>query len=98
MWTINELEMSHHGRGKPKVERSNAEGTVRRLSPRQQEILDLARKGRTRKEIARILGISENTVSARRQQIMRKLNALNAPHAVDVYHEVYLRLWPVEEG
>ena len=43
------------------------------LSPREKEILDLVIEGRTSKQIARHLGISDKTVDVHRTNLMRKV-------------------------
>ncbi len=43
------------------------------LSPREREILDLVIEGRTSKQIARHLGISDKTVDVHRTNLMRKV-------------------------
>jgi DNA-binding NarL/FixJ family response regulator len=45
-----------------------------RLTPRQREVLQLVAEGRTRKEIALILGISVKTVEFHKGKLMRELN------------------------
>lgn len=68
-----------------------------RLSPRQQQILDHARAGHTNKQIASTLHLSQNTINKHRQKIFKKLLAHNTPHAVDIYHTTYLKLYPISE-
>jgi DNA-binding NarL/FixJ family response regulator len=48
-------------------------GRDRELSPRELEVLQLIVDGKTNKEIAAHLGLSENTVSVHRAHIMREL-------------------------
>ncbi len=55
---------------------------ARSLSPREMEILKLAAQGTSNKEIARILGISEQTTKNHVSSILRKLRAENRTHAV----------------
>lgn len=44
------------------------------LTPRQRELLQLIAEGRTRREIAKMLGISPKTVSRHREDLMHNLN------------------------
>jgi DNA-binding CsgD family transcriptional regulator len=52
------------------------------LSPRQLEILDLVAEGRTSKEIASALGISESTVNWHLANVFAKLGASSRAEAV----------------
>lgn len=54
--------------------RATCESAVRPLSQREREILQLVAEGKSSKEIAAILGISETTVKTHRNNIMGKLN------------------------
>ncbi|MBV9230224.1 MAG: response regulator transcription factor [Chloroflexi bacterium] len=56
--------------------------TVRPLTGREQEILDLMRKGRKNREIARELCIAESTVHKHVQNIFEKLHARNRTEAI----------------
>ena len=47
------------------------------LTPGQIQIADLIRKGKTSKEIAATLNVSENAVTVQRFKIRKKLNLLN---------------------
>ncbi len=47
------------------------------LTPREREVLDLIKNGKTTKEISSILYISEKTVESHRYQIMQKLGVHN---------------------
>ncbi len=55
---------------------------IRSLSPRETEILKLVAQGTSNKGIARILGISEQTIKNHISSILRKLRAENRTHAV----------------
>jgi two-component system, NarL family, nitrate/nitrite response regulator NarL len=55
---------------------------VRPLTEREQEILDLMRKGRKNREIAAELSIAESTVHKHVQNIFEKLNARNRTEAI----------------
>ena len=56
--------------------------TVRDLTPREREIVQLIAEGRTSKEVAARLGISAKTVEAHRANIMNKLNLRSASQLV----------------
>ena len=58
-----------------------------RLTPREQEVLDLVLAGRLNKEIALRLAISQRTVELHRRRIMQKLQAESA---VDLARQVFL--------
>ena len=57
------------------------------LSPREKEVLELLRLGKTNKELAEELFISENTVKVHLRNIMEKLNASNRLHAINIAHK-----------
>jgi LuxR family transcriptional regulator, quorum-sensing system regulator CviR len=61
-----------------------------RLSPRELEVLNLLKLGKTSWDISRILLISERTVNYHVGNIMRKLDAINRIQAV--YEAVNLEL------
>jgi DNA-binding NarL/FixJ family response regulator len=46
---------------------------VQSLTPREREVVQLIAEGRTTKEVASILGVSEKTIEAHRSNILRKL-------------------------
>jgi DNA-binding NarL/FixJ family response regulator len=52
------------------------------LTPRQKEVLQLLRKGKSNKIIAYELNMQESTVKVHVRQIMKKLKAINRTHAV----------------
>ena len=57
-------------------------GPTPSLSPRESEALKLASIGKSYYQIARALGITENTVHTLLGRAFRKLGAVNMPHAV----------------
>jgi DNA-binding CsgD family transcriptional regulator len=61
---------------------SNHIPVVRKLSPREMEILKLVAKGTSNKAISRVLGIRGQTTKNHISSILRKLNAENRTHAV----------------
>lgn len=67
-------------------------GTLRQLTPRQRQILELVAEGETNREIAEALYISEKTVKNHRYRMCRKLNlsGYNAlyEHAILCYPEL----------
>jgi len=62
--------------------RSEAEGLISPLTPREKEILDYIAQGYLNKEIAIELGISEQTIKNHVTSILRKLNANARTEAV----------------
>jgi len=56
------------------------------LTPREVKILTLIAKGLAKKEIAEQLNISEYTVISHTRSIYKKLNAVNAPSAINKAH------------
>jgi DNA-binding NarL/FixJ family response regulator len=52
------------------------------FTPRQTEVFDLLRQGKSNKLIAYELRMQESTVKVHVRQIMRKLKAINRTHAV----------------
>lgn len=68
---------------------------LRKLSPRQTEILRLLAKGETASEIARRLRISVKTVEAHRAEVMRRLAIKNL--AGLVHYAVSVGLVPAEQ-
>lgn len=68
-------------------------GPVRRLTPRQEEVAALVAKGKTNKQIATTLSVSENTVKAHIQAIG---NLLGEPHELPAKSR--LLLWLRQRG
>ena len=66
------------------------------LSARELEVLELISRGLLRKEIARVLSISENTVVTHIRHLYDKLNVSNAPAAIRKAYES--GILPVEEN
>ncbi|MCL0037095.1 response regulator transcription factor [Dehalococcoidia bacterium] len=62
--------------------RRTMEAVVAPLTYRETQILDCIADGNTNKEIARILGISQQTIKNHVSAILRKLNANDRAHAV----------------
>lgn len=58
------------------------------LTPRQGEVFELLRQGKSNKLIAYELGMQESTVKVHVRQIMRKLKAINRTHAVFLANSV----------
>ena len=65
--------------------------TLRVLSAREEEILQLVSEGKTNAEISKILAISSFTVKNHVQRIMKKLNAGNRTEAVAKHHQLDLQ-------
>jgi DNA-binding CsgD family transcriptional regulator len=61
--------------------------TARILTDREREILTLIAKGNTNKDIARLLGIGDETVKFHIANMLHKLRARSRAHAVAIaYH------------
>lgn len=69
------------------VNRFNA---AHQLTKREKEILDLVARGKSNKDIAALLFISKDTVSAHRKSLMRKLNVKNASGLIKAAYEYNL--------
>ena len=76
--------------------RSDAAEPVRRLTPREQHILQLVGDGLRAREIAGVLGITTKTVENHKQRIFSKLGVQNQAHAVTLAVRAGL-LSPVHE-
>lgn len=74
---------------RPTAQSVDQQGKLRPLTERELEILDLMRKGRKNREIARELAIAESTVHKHIQNIFEKLHARNRTEAI------YLTATPV---
>ncbi|MBP8726584.1 MAG: response regulator transcription factor [Saprospiraceae bacterium] len=72
---------------RPGINRFNAPF---QLTRREREILDLVVKGKSNKDIAALLFISRDTVSAHRKSLMRKLNVRNASGLIRVAYDFNL--------
>jgi DNA-binding CsgD family transcriptional regulator len=55
---------------------------VKRLSPRERQVLKLVVEGRTSKEIARVIGIKPSSIDTYRSRIMAKLEINDIPSLV----------------
>jgi DNA-binding CsgD family transcriptional regulator len=64
--------------------------TTHRLTPREQEVLEHLVEGRTNRQIARALFISEKTASVHVSNIMSKLGAANRSEAAAIAHRLRL--------
>lgn len=60
---------------------------VKQLSPREVEVLDLTVKGYTRKEVAKELQLSVNTIKKHRENIRNKLSLHGHHSLVKWYNE-----------
>jgi len=80
---IHYREFSH----KIKQETKRVEPILKKLSPREQKVLELAYEGFTSSEIALILKISINTVKAFRKKILKKQNVNKMHMAYVVAHK-----------
>ncbi|MGZ8242103.1 LuxR C-terminal-related transcriptional regulator [Methylomagnum sp.] len=70
------------GTGEPSAAEKDGFVLPCELTPRQTEVFDLLRQGKSNKVIAYELGMQESTVKVHVRQIMRKLKAINRTHAV----------------
>ena len=55
---------------------------MKRLSPRERQVLKLVVEGRTSKEIARIIGVKPSSIDTYRSRIMAKLEINDIPSLV----------------
>lgn len=79
-----------------KVIKSDTEGRLMRLSPKEHDVLTLIACGFTDKEVAAKLKISIRTVQSHLSSILLKLNARNRVNAVVVYMQLNPK-WKIEE-
>jgi DNA-binding NarL/FixJ family response regulator len=63
---------------------------LRGLTPREQQVLRQLMEGRTNRQIARVLFISEKTASVHVSNIMGKLSAANRSQAAAIAHRLRL--------
>jgi DNA-binding NarL/FixJ family response regulator len=73
-----------------KTQLSKPEDEAPLLSPREMEVLNLMAEGLAKKEIAESLSISTTTVVTHATHIYEKLNANNAPSAINKAHRLGL--------
>lgn len=76
--------------------KSEIEGSLMKLSPKEHDVLTLIACGFTDKEIALKLNISIRTVQSHLSSILLKLNARNRVNAVVVYMHLNPK-WKIEE-
>jgi LuxR family transcriptional regulator, maltose regulon positive regulatory protein len=62
---------------------SGMKSNLNHLSEREMEILDALARGRSNKEIARLLGVGAETIKWHLKNLFSKLNTVNRRHAVD---------------
>ena len=55
---------------------------MKRLSPRERQVLKLVVEGRTSKEIARLIGVKPSSIDTYRSRIMAKLEINDIPSLV----------------
>lgn len=70
------------GIGRPGGEAGTAQEGLRRLTPREREVLDMVALGRSTKEIARALGLSPRTVETHRANLGAKLGTTSVAEMV----------------
>ena len=79
-----------------KLIKSDTEGSLVKLSPKEHDVLTLIACGFTDKEVASKLNISIRTVQSHLSSILLKLNARNRVNAVVVYMHLNPK-WKIEE-
>lgn len=79
-----------------KLIKSETEGSLMKLSPKEHDVLTLVACGFTDKEVALKLKISIRTVQSHISSILLKLNARNRVNAVVVYMHLNPK-WKIEE-
>jgi FixJ family two-component response regulator len=73
------VRVAHHSKTWAERQKNNgAAAMLQSLTPREREIADLLLEGKSSKEIARILAISNRTVDAHRARILAKFGARSA--------------------
>ncbi|MBQ0721279.1 MAG: hypothetical protein KBT88_13930 [Gammaproteobacteria bacterium] len=65
-----------------KASRAYTDGSIPALTKRQQEVLFWIKEGKTAWDISQLLVVSERTVNFHLDNIFKKLEAVNRPHAV----------------
>ena len=65
-----------------KISRTYTDGSIPALTKRQQEVLFWIKEGKTAWDISQLLVVSERTVNFHLDNIFKKLEAVNRPHAV----------------
>lgn len=75
------LDRDHHEHQREILSR------VKRLTPRENEVMQLVVSGQSTKEIAKHLGISPNTVEIHRSKMMRKMAAKSVADLVNLAHQ-----------
>ena len=58
---------------------------IRHLTPRQQQVIELASQGLSARQIANEVGISSRTVEIHRGAAIKALGAVNIVHAAVIY-------------
>ena len=104
---VDRLGEGYRARHGPHVEASPTSAIAKPLSIRESEILDLIARGRSNKEIARILSIAPETVKSHVKHIFIKLDVERRAQAVwragplassALYNSCYLRSTPCPVG
>lgn len=71
-----------------RASRSDVEGRLSRLTPRERQVCDLVIKGLLNKQIGSELGMSEKTVKVHRGQVMRKLEVHSVAALVRLFADL----------
>lgn len=75
---VQEMIQRHHATMERRAREAVLDARIRRLSPREAEVAELAAEGKSNKVIAVELGISERTVEVHRGRAMKKLKLASA--------------------
>ena len=70
------------------LEREEVEERIRKLTPREKEVLDLVVQGKANKVIAGDLGVSQRTVEIHRARVMEKMKARSLAQLVRMVMQV----------
>ena len=86
----SQVELPKEGAGPLSCRRANAVSLVKKLSPRQRQVLEQIAAGHRSKQIAFKLGLSEKTIKMHRSLLLPKLGANNIADAVRIAVEAGL--------
>ncbi len=67
------------------VKRAGVEECIALLTPREKQVLDLVAEGRSSRDIAEHLAISQKTIEAHRTSIMRKMRVRSVSELISIY-------------
>jgi len=75
--------------------RDSIDARVKRLTPREREVMTAMIRGRLNKQIAAELGTGEKTVKVHRARVMAKMGVRSLPHLVALASRVKIAIEPV---